>query len=212
MSDKEFNNYYEDEAPEYYGEDIGEQVPDEALSPEEIEKLAKAAEMAGGGVSPAAETGSCEDEIENLRNIEEKLKDINDKYVRLYAEFDNYKKRVNKDREELVKYSNESLIYDLLPSLDSMEIALKHENGDSKSVVEGVENTLRAIMKTFERFGLNHIEAEGLPFNPEFHHAMTQVETDELPENTVVEEFRTGYVLGNKVLRPSLVSVSKKPS
>lgn len=143
---------------------------------------------------------------------EEELHDLNDKYLRLYAEFDNYKKRVAKDKEGLVKYANESLIYDLLPSIDHLDIALKHSGEDAPQALrEGVEITLREMLRTLEKFGLKSIESMGRPFDPEFHHAMTQVEKDDVEDNTVVEEYRRGYIYNDKVLRASLVSVSKRP-
>jgi molecular chaperone GrpE len=140
------------------------------------------------------------------------LQEINDKYLRLYAEFENYKKRVNKDKEELIRYGNESLLYELLPAIDNLEMALNHaSNNVSEGLVQGVEITLKELQKTLEKFGLSVIEANGKPFNPLVHHAMTQVERDDVDEKTVVEEFRKGYMFRDKVLRPSLVAVSKKP-
>jgi molecular chaperone GrpE len=140
------------------------------------------------------------------------LQEINDKYLRLYAEFENYRKRVNKDKEELIRYGNESLLYELLPVIDNLEMALNHaSNKVSEGLVQGVEITLKELQKTLEKFGLGVIDANGKPFNPLVHHAMTQVERDDVDENTVVEEFRKGYMFRDKVLRPSLVAVSKKP-
>ncbi len=143
---------------------------------------------------------------------EGELAELNDKYLRLYAEFENYKKRVARDKEGLVKYANESLLYDMLPSLDNLEIALQHAEGGDSGLVEGVKNTLRELYRNLEKFGLTHIEAEGRAFDPEYHHAMSQVERDDVEEKTVVEEFRKGFMYRDKVLRASLVSVSRKPS
>ncbi len=90
------------------------------------------------------------------------LQEMNDKYVRLYAEFENYKKRVNKDKEELIKYGNESLLYELLTVIDNLEMALKHASDDvSSGLIQGVEITLKELKKTLEKFGLTEIEAEG---------------------------------------------------
>lgn len=147
-----------------------------------------------------------------MRVSEEEFRELNDKYIRLYAEFENYKKKVAKDKEELIKYASETLLYELLPSIDHLEIALKHAGeGTSQGLVEGVENTLRELHRTLEKVGLKPIEAVDRPFDPEFHHAMTQVERDDVDEGTVVEEFRKGYTYGDKVLRASLVAVSQKP-
>jgi molecular chaperone GrpE len=141
------------------------------------------------------------------------LQEANDKYLRLYAEFENYKKRVNKDKEELIKFGNESLLFEILPVLDNLEMALKHARDDvSSGLVQGVEITLRELKKTLRKFGLSEIEAEGKPFAPLVHHAISQVERSDVPENIVVEEYRKGYMLKDKVLRASLVAVSRSPS
>lgn len=145
-------------------------------------------------------------------DISEQKDVYEDKFLRLYAEFENYKKRVIKDKESLVKFANESLIYDLLPSMDNLEIALRHAGeNESRDVVEGVKITIREFFRILEKYGVKPIEAEGRPFDPAVHHAMNQVERDDLPENMVVEEFRKGYTYGDKVLRASMVSVSKAP-
>jgi molecular chaperone GrpE len=159
------------------------------------------------------DTGSDTKE-EEANKVKQELEEMRDKYIRLYAEFDNYKRKVQKDREELIKYSNESLLEDLLPVLDNIEMALKHANTPSTDNIEalrqGVENTLREMQRTLEKYGVVPIEAEGKEFDPACHHAMSQVERDDIQDNMVVEEFRKGYMLREKVLRPSLVVVSKK--
>ncbi len=150
--------------------------------------------------------------IEERDKLSEEVKQLNDKYMRLYAEFENYKKRVLKDKEEVIKYANEEIIYQLLAVIDSLELALKHATNENvpKGFIEGVEFTLKELKKILGNFGLSTIESEGKPFDPSVHHAMTQVERDDLEENMVVEEMRKGYMLRDKVLRPALVAVSKK--
>ncbi|MBA4371336.1 MAG: nucleotide exchange factor GrpE [Thermodesulfovibrio sp.] len=144
--------------------------------------------------------------------VDADAKELNDKYLRLYADFENYRKRVNKDKEELVRFGNESLIYELLPILDSLDLALKHATGESQSgLVQGVEMTLKELLRTLEKFGLTRISAAGMVFDPALHHAMVQVERDDMDEKMVAEEMRPGYVYRDKVLRPALVSVSVRP-
>jgi molecular chaperone GrpE len=168
-------------------------------------------------VPPEEELTVMEGETENAfadegARLTEELKEMSEKYLRLYAEFDNYKKRVNKDKEELLKYGQESLLYELLTVIDNLELALKHASDEvSTGLIQGVEITYKELMKTLEKFGLTAVEAEGENFDPSVHHAMSQVERDDVEENIVVEEYRKGYKLKDKVLRPSLVSVSKKP-
>lgn len=144
--------------------------------------------------------------------VPKELQDLNDKYLRLYAEFDNYRKRVGKEKEELLKFGNESLLYDLLPVLDSLELALKHGSDPSAGLLQGVEITLKEFQRVLEKFGVKRIEVEGKAFDPSVHHAMLQVERQDLDEKMIVEELRTGYLYRNKVLRPSLVAVSVKPA
>jgi molecular chaperone GrpE len=172
-------------------------------------------EMSENQLSSNKEETEAKSSVEEVTDEKERLtaelQEINDRYLRLYAEFENYKKRVNKDKEEIFKYGNESILYDLLPVIDNLEMALKHAaNSVSEGLVQGVEITLKELQKTLEKFGLSPIEANGKPFDPLVHHAMTQIERDDVDEKTVVEEFRKGYMFRDKVLRPSLVAVSKK--
>lgn len=170
-----------------------------------------------GAAADAAEENleASDDEVQSILEEEEDLErdGYQEKYMRLYAEFENYKKRALKDKDEIVNYANERLILDLLPSLDNLETALKHaDNGKDNGIVEGVEMTLRELYRMLEKFGLNRIETDGQPFNPEFHHAVSQVERDDMDEMMIVEEFRSGFMFKDKVLRASMVSVSKKAS
>lgn len=159
------------------------------------------------------ETGAIEEiPVDEKERLTAELQEMNDKYLRLYAEFENYKKRINKDKEELLKYGNESLIYELLPVIDNLEMALKHsKNEASEGLVQGVEITLKELLRALEKFGLTPIEAMGKPFDPTVHHAMSVVERENIEGKIVVEELRKGYMFRDKVLRPSLVAVSKKP-
>lgn len=142
----------------------------------------------------------------------DKSGELNDRYLRLYAEFENYRKRVSKEKEELINYGNESLLYELLPAIDHLELALKHASRDSDNgIVQGVEITLKELQRTLEKFGLRRIESTGKQFDPSVHHAMAQVEREDMDEKMVAEEFRAGYLYRDKVLRPSLVAVSVKP-
>lgn len=161
----------------------------------------------------AGATGGGEETVDSLRAERDEYKE---KYLRLYAEFDNYRKKVQKDKDELIKYSNESMAYELLPVLDSMDMALKHTAEGSAETVQslrqGVENTFRELNRTLEKFGLSSIETDGVLFDPSYHHAMSRVERDDIEENLIVEELRKGYKFNDKVLRPTFVTVSVKPS
>ncbi len=151
--------------------------------------------------------------VDEKERLTTEIRELNDKYMRLYAEFENYKKKVQKDKEELVKYANEKFIFELLPVIDSLEMALEHsKNGKNGGIVQGVENTLKEFLRILNKFGLTSIEAMGKLFDPSVHHAMSVVERNDIEENSVVEVFRKGYMFKDKVIRAPLVGVSKKPS
>jgi molecular chaperone GrpE len=184
----------EEESPE------GQSIPIDEAPPEAEAQAPSEAVAAEGEVEPEAA-------------LAERVAEMNDKYVRLYAEFENYRKRVQKDREELSRYAFETVFHELLPTLDNLEIALQHAGGEtSDGLVKGVEASLREMRRTLEKFGLTPIEALWKPFDPAYHHAMTRVERADVEENTVVEEFRKGYMYRDRVLRASLVAVSYRPS
>ncbi len=153
-------------------------------------------------------------EAGDVKKFKKEFSELNDKYLRLYADFENYKRLVAKEKEELIKYSNEELIKELLSVIDHLELALQHSSNNeaSTALAKGVEMTLKEIKTALEKFGLVSIEALGKPFNPFVHHAMSQIESEEAEENIVVSEFRKGYMLKDRVLRAALVAVSKKPS
>ncbi|MEW6409914.1 MAG: nucleotide exchange factor GrpE [Nitrospirota bacterium] len=158
-----------------------------------------------------------EREIDELsKELEEKTRELNevkDKYLRLYAEFENYKKYITKEQRELLRYGNESLIREILSVVDNLERAISHAEGsnESKGLIDGVEMTLNQLKSILEGFGVTPIKAIGEPFDPSRHHALTQVESEEYDENIVVEEFNKGYYLNERVIRPAFVSVAKKP-
>lgn len=152
------------------------------------------------------------DQTKDIEKLEKELSELKDKYLRLYADFENYKRLVAKEREELIKYSNEGLIRELLSVIDHLELALQHssDNEVSSALAEGVNMTLRELKTVLEKFGLVNIEAIGKPFDPFIHHAMSQIESEKDDENAVIAEFRKGYMLRDRVLRAALVGVSKK--
>lgn len=151
-----------------------------------------------------------------VQTLQNELAEQKDKYLRLYAEFENYKRIVQREREEIINYSNEKLIKDLLPVIDNFELAVKHASGEEsskwlESMKTGVENTLKEFFRILEKYGVKPIDSVGQPFNPELHHAVTTMETEDKEENMVVEELRKGYFYKDKLLREPLVVVSKKP-
>lgn len=135
-----------------------------------------------------------------------------DKYLRERADLENYRKRVQREKEELLKYGNESLLLEILPAVDSMEMALSHATEESASaVIEGVNLTLTMLVSVLKKFGVTPVESKGKPFDPAFHQAMTQVESAECAPNTIIDEFQKGYMLNDRLLRAALVSVATVP-
>jgi molecular chaperone GrpE len=149
---------------------------------------------------------------QQLEAKEQEAKNNYDRLLRQAAELDNFKKRSAREREESVRFANESLIRDLLPVVDNLERAMVHAQGggNGKPLVEGVEMVVRGILDVFNKYGVTRIEAIGQPFDPVKHEAMAQVESDEHEPNTVVEEHHKGYLLHSRLLRPALVSVAKR--
>jgi molecular chaperone GrpE len=156
-------------------------------------------------------TGSSIELEKRLAQAEEEKKEAHEKYLRTYAEFENFKKRAVKEQDEQNRYANERLLMALLPVLDNLARAISHvkESKNLDKLIEGLELTQKEFLSVLNKFGVTVIESLGQSFDPAHHQAMLQVETDDQEENTVVEEFQKGYLLHNRVLRPALVSVAK---
>lgn len=130
--------------------------------------------------------------------------------LRLQADFENYRRRTQKEKEDLWKYASEQLIISLLPVLDNLDRALVARDDDPVRVVEGVEMIYRQLQDILTREGLSSIPAAGEEFDPALHEAMMQQETDQYPDNTVLEELQKGYLLKDKVIRPAMVKVARR--
>jgi molecular chaperone GrpE len=161
----------------------------------------------------AAEAGTQAVEADELTELRRELADKHDRYLRALAEMDNAKRRAQRDREEYVKYANESLIRELLPVLDNFDRALDaaRASGEPSTVVEGVELIQRELLKVLERAGVERYSALGAAFDPTRHEAVSRVITADHPENTVVGETLRGYLLNGRVLRPAMVAVAAAP-
>ena len=136
---------------------------------------------------------------------------LQDRLLRLQAEFDNSKKRLAREKTEFLKFANESLLQELLPVLDNLERALAsaRAEGMPMALVDGIEMIVRLFLGTLEKFGVKTMEAAGKPFDPSLHQAVAQVETPDGTENLVVDEIQKGYMLEGRVLRAAMVRVSR---
>lgn len=149
-----------------------------------------------------------EQQIDELkRELEEK----DNRYLRLYADFENYKRRTRNEIEAIKKYQAQDLIADLLPAIDNFERALKSEakSDDAKNILKGIEMVYRGMMEALAKAGVKPIEAVGQAFDPRYHHAVMQEKSEDHPSNVVLEEFQKGYMLKDRVIRPSMVKVSE---
>ncbi len=141
-------------------------------------------------------------------------KEANDKYLRAAADFDNYRKRMQRELTDFRKYANEQMALELLTVADHLGLALKHaaESGETvQGLREGVELVYKQLCDVLEKFGVTRFSAEGEPFDPAKHEALMQVAAADVPENTVVQVLQDGYLYHEKVLRHAKVGVSKKP-
>jgi molecular chaperone GrpE len=152
-----------------------------------------------------------EDQVESLKK---EAAENHDRLLRMAAEFENYKKRATREMNDFRKFANESFAKAMLPVVDSMDLAIESSSNDkhvSNSMVEGVNMTLKEILKVFEQFGVRRFESIGNTFDPNLHQAVMQEETDAFPENTVSKELQKGFMIHDRLLRPAMVVVSKKP-
>ncbi len=143
----------------------------------------------------------------------EKAKECQDKLLRASADFDNLRKRLEKERLEFLKYANEGILLELLNVLDDLERTInlaedKHE--DLNAFLKGVEMILAHLYDLLKQHGVKPIEAEGKVFDPHYHEALMQVENKDLPEHTIVEVLQKGYLMHERVIRTAKVKVSKK--
>ena len=152
------------------------------------------------------------DAVSELDAAKSEARENYDKYLRLAAEFDNYKKRVQKERADLLNYGNEKLLKEVLPLVDALERALGHaeKSVDFDVFVEGLKLILDQFTGMLGKNGVEAIESVGSDFDPNFHEAMIQVESKDHQTNEVVEEFEKGYMLNGRLLRPAKVSVAKR--
>jgi len=160
-----------------------------------------------------AATDSAQMEVDELGKIvneyETKIGEMRDLLLRERAEIENQRKRLARDVEQARKFANERLLSDLLPVCDNLERGLAADTADAGALREGMDLTLKALLKVAEANGLKAIEPLGQPFNPELHQAMSLVDAPNAAANTVVSVLQKGYVLNERLLRPALVAIAK---
>jgi molecular chaperone GrpE len=152
--------------------------------------------------------------LAKYRELEDRLTEAEDRLLRTAAEAENFRKRLQREKEEQTRYANETIMRDLLPVIDNLERALDHSKAgsDQGGLVEGLSMTLKGFLDTMARFGCTPVEAVGKGFDPNFHEAVSQQESAGYEENSVLRELQKGYMLRERLLRPAMVVVSKSPS
>lgn len=154
-----------------------------------------------------------ESEYTKLKEEADKAKEYWDKVLRLQADFENTRKRIEREKQDFLKFANEGIIVELLNVLDDLERTVElaqFQHQDLSSFLKGVEMILAHLYDMLKEYGVKPIEAEGKIFDPHYHEALMQQENKDLPEHTIVEELQKGYMLNDKVIRTAKVKVSKK--
>jgi molecular chaperone GrpE len=182
-------------------------MPEEHQNANTIENLDA---LSSGDSSATEETGLVAELQLALAAKTEEAKGLNDKYLRLAAEFDNYKRLIQRDQRDQIRFGNEQLLKELLPVVDNLERAIKasREGGSSEVLIQGVDLTLKQLTGALTRFHVTPVETIGQPFDPTTHQAVTSVASEKIPEQHVVDELQRGYLLHDRILRAAMVSVS----
>mgnify|MGYP001377245079 CR=1 FL=1 len=190
-------------------------IPEEKVETENNEDTIEQEEVDNQVEEKEAEDASNEDEElvdlqKELDALTEENKKLTDRMLRLQAEYENYKRRTEKEKIAERKYKAQDLAVELLPIIDNFERALQTEvSEENKSFLEGMQMIYQQLQTALESQGIEKIDAVNKEFDPNMHHAVMQVEEEDMESNIVVEELQTGYMLKDKVIRPAMVKVNK---
>lgn len=190
------------------------QEDQQEISPE-LENQARADEAEIEQEEPFdPETADGDTLLAKYRELEDELSETQERVLRTAADAENFKKRLQREKEEQTRYANESFMRELLPVIDNLERALEHSEAgtDQGGLLEGLNMTLKGFLDTLTRFGCTPVETAGKPFDPNFHEAVSQEESADHEPNTVLRELQKGYMLKERLLRPAMVLVSKRTS
>jgi len=156
-------------------------------------------------------TNPIDEQLQEIQLLKSKFEEADNRYLRLQADFDNFRRRTRLDQEASEKYKAQKLITDLLPSLDNFERAMNVEadNEQTKSLLQGMDMVYRGILDALKKEGVEQIESVGKEFDPHQHHAVMQGEDENYGSNIVTDEFQKGYLLKDRVIRPAMVKVNQ---
>ena len=192
-----------------------EELNQESLAKDDTQPEAPPETQAAAGDAEAlrAEVARLQAELEartaELESSRAEARENFERWARSQADFDNFRRRSRQEREEVTRFATEGLLLDLLPVLDNLERAM-NADAQAETWKQGVEMTVRQLLAALQSHGLSPIEALGQPFDPNLHEAVMQLDSEEHDEGTVLGEVRRGYRLGDRVIRPSLVQVSRR--
>jgi molecular chaperone GrpE len=159
-------------------------------------------------------TGLEEDinEVDELAQLQEEAATAKDTMLRMAAEFENYKKRMERERSTMMKYAEEAIIKELLPSIDNLERAIEQgrETSNIDDLLTGVELTRKGLLAALEKFEVSPLESIGAPFDPNHHEALAMEESSDVEANSILKEFQKGYMFKDRLIRPAKVVVAKK--
>ena len=188
------------------GEVNGLQEKEEMTAePAEEQLVENAAEMTPSPETETAEAAPVEDKAAAL---EAELKEKSDRILRLQADFENFRRRTAKEKEELAAVITQNILGDLLPLLDNFERAMAVEQTDGEAFQKGVEMIFTQLREVLDKHGLQSIEAEGQTFDPNFHQAVMRVEDSDAPDGTITQVLQKGYQAKGRVIRPAMVQVA----
>ena len=189
-------------------EEAAERAASEATEPEVVE-----AELVDGEQAEAAQAADAEsEEVDELAKAQQEAADARDSYLRLKAEWDNFRKRTAAERESEKIRASEKLVKDLIPVIDDLERAIDHakQTGEGGSLTEGVEAVTTKFLQILAKSKVEQIDAVGEPFDPNKHQAVGTQPDDSVPEETVLTVYQKGYQMGDRILRPAMVVTSTK--
>jgi molecular chaperone GrpE len=164
-------------------------------------------------VDPPAAGEAATDAAAELEKARAEARESRDRFLRVAADFENFKKRNERERQDYLKFANERLVRELLPLTDNLSRALEaaRKSDEAPGITSGLDLVVQDLGRVFKRFGVEPIDAVGRPFDPSVHEALQQIETEEVPPGVVVNEVQRGYTLHGRVLRPALVTVATAP-
>lgn len=189
---------------------FSEQKENENIKEQEEQEIALSEENEAIEAKQENETNEPKEEKSKEELLKEELADINNKYLRMAADFDNYRKRQMTERENLIKYGAEDTLKKIIPVLDTFERAIKsiEKTEDTQTVKTSYNVCIKQLHDVLDKIGLKKIEAQGKPFDPNTMEAVMQTPTDEMESHTVMTELQAGYQLHDRVLRPVMVNVA----